>query len=98
MLHLYLQLSPQSGNVISVADLEGFLWFLQKPLLKLEETFQDKFNGHALNLYKPINLYTHTNRSNFIPKPFYQVCKTVKVRCAINLLLSHVHIISYRNK
>ena len=25
----------------AVVDLEGFLWFLQKPLLKPEETLQD---------------------------------------------------------
>ena len=37
---------------LTVADLEGFLWFLQKPPF---ETLQDKF---TLKLYKPTNLYT----------------------------------------
>ena len=40
---------------MAVADLEGFLWFLQNPLLKPEETLQNKF---APKLYKPTNLYT----------------------------------------
>ena len=42
-----------------MADLEGFLWF-NLPHLKPEETVQDKSNGHALNLYRPTNLYIHT--------------------------------------
>ena len=47
------QVKHQTGFVNTVADLEGFLWFLQKPPLKPEGTLQDKF---ALKLYKPTNL------------------------------------------
>ena len=46
-----------------MADLEGFLWFLQKPLLKPEETLQDKF---ALKLYKPTNLYTAIEVNSYL--------------------------------
>ena len=39
----------------TVAGLEGFLWFLQEPLLKPEETLQDKF---ATNLYTAVEVYS----------------------------------------
>ena len=58
------KLKSYEGLLIAVADLEGFLWFLQKPLLKPEaETLQDKF---ALKLYKPTNLYTAIEVNSYL--------------------------------
>ena len=47
---LYMESVKSSHICVSMADLERFLWFLQKPLQKPEETLQYKFNGHALKL------------------------------------------------
>ena len=45
----------RTQNTVAGLGLEGFLWFLQEPLLKPEETLQDKF---ATNLYTAVEVYS----------------------------------------
>ena len=48
---------------ITVANLEGFLWFLQKPPFETRRNPQDKF---AFKLYKPTNLYTAIEVNSYL--------------------------------
>ena len=57
----YLYMSMLS---LAVADLEGFLWILLKPLL---------------NQKKPFSIFIHSNRSKFIPGNIRYICKTAQV-------------------
>ena len=65
-----------------MADLEGFLWFLQKPLLKPEETLQDKF---AIKLYKPTNLYTAIEVNSYLET--LEIFSTYVRQCGCTFLI-----------